>query len=81
MTGSSPSDVSPPVVQVVSGRPDAGELAAVVSVLLARAGTQQGAGPGGGPARGTWGAPSTLVRRAGGPPVGGWGRTSATLRG
>lgn len=77
-----PSETTPPVVRVVSGHPDPGELAAVVAVLLSRSGAQQGAGAGGEVRGGAlWGAPSTLVRRGGGPHPGGWGGASATLRG
>lgn len=76
-----PTEVPPPVVQVVSGRPDDRELAALVTVLLSRAGAAQAAGPGGGArAPGLWGAPATLVRGGGGRPAG-WGGASATLRG
>ncbi len=78
-----PSEATPPLVQVVSGRPDAGDLAAIVAVLVARSGAQQGAGAGAGPrgGAGLWGAPSTMVRRGGGARPGGWGAASATLRG
>jgi hypothetical protein len=74
-------DVEPPVVQVLRGRPDATELAALVAVLTARA-AHGGTGPAatGAPAS-LWGAPATLVRRPGSAAAAGWGGPSATLRG
>lgn len=76
-----PPVVEPPVVQVVRGRPDATELAALVAVLTARA-AHSGTGPTAAvaPTR-LWGAPVTLVRRPGAAAAAGWGGPSATLRG
>jgi len=71
VTGTVADDAAVPRIQVVSGRPDDVELAAVVAVLLARAAVRAGTGgPGAAAAPGTWGAPSTLVRQV--PPVS-WG--------
>jgi hypothetical protein len=68
-------------VEVVSGRPDATDLAALVTVLLARAAATGGAGGGLAARRSLWGAPATLVRRPGHTSPRSWGGPSATLRG
>lgn len=58
-------------IQVVAGRPDDAELAAVVTVLVACDGDSRAEGTGAaGPPR-RWGAPGTLLRRSA--LDGGWG--------
>ena len=63
-----------PVLRVVHGSPDAGELAALVAVVTAMA---AGEGPGAERPRSSWSAPHRLVRHP--LPVGGW-RTSFAPR-
>ena len=66
--------VERPVLRVVHGTPDATELAALVAVVTAMAGGDDG---GAEPPRSSWSAPHRLVRQP--LPAGGW-RTSFAPR-